>query len=67
MSYEPNPRRRSDAELRELREGARERRQVARRAQQSGDPVLAEVQFRQAEHLEAEIQMEMEYRQRESR
>lgn len=62
MGYTPNSRRRSDSELAELRDGAKNLRARARRSQQAGDPVQAERYFRHAEMNEAEIQAEVKQR-----
>lgn len=62
MDYTPNPRRRSDAELAELRNDARRRRELARSHQRAGDPGQAERDFQAAEELEAAIRCELEQR-----
>lgn len=59
--YVPHPRRRSDAEITELREGARTLRARARR---STDPAQAERDVRDAERNEAEVRAEMDRRRR---
>ena len=62
MSYAPNPRRRDDAELADLRKGAERLRQLARSRQQAGDPAQAERDFQRAEENEAQIRCELEQR-----
>ncbi|MER6534330.1 hypothetical protein ABT215_11065 [Streptomyces sp900105755] len=64
MRYTPHPRRRSDAELAELKAGAKNLRDRARRTQAAGDPDQAERDFRAAEMNEAEIQAELDQRRR---
>lgn len=56
--YTPNPRRRSDSELRELRAGAKALRARARR-NQAEDPAAAERDYRSAEQNDADIAAEL--------
>lgn len=59
--YMPHPRRRSDEELAELREGAKNLRARARR---SNEPQDADRDIRAAEMNEAEIRAELNQRRR---
>ncbi|MFD5384281.1 hypothetical protein ACFWMG_04790 [Streptomyces sp. NPDC127074] len=57
LGYTPNPRPRSNAELKELKAGAKELREWAARNRHE-DPVGAERRIREAERNEADIAAE---------